>query len=333
MFRFPLIISLLIIVPILFGEYIEFSPKFGVSYDSNPYSIAPDDESQPLEIIEDIRTDISLDINSRIARLGKFSVKPSVDLDLALYAQNTSRSFFAAQYKITAIRSGFWTSLSYRYVPEFAIFPVADADDDYIYKFPTYSANRFRFRNGFSPVDNVWLELSADYQMDFYDKNFIEYDNWSRLVSFGIRYDNDRYYAKFVYGFEVSKARGYDQLGESKYSSGETDGSYNQDQLDLRLGYRFGNTSIFIDAGYDFGYYTTQKSVDIDPIHASRKDTKFSFSPSFAYDLGSYTVEIDANFVNRKAESDLNPDLSKRRDYTKTSIGASIDFEHLRFKF
>jgi hypothetical protein len=218
-------------------------------------------------------------------------------------------------------------------VPEFAIFPVADSDDGYVYKFPTYSANRFRLKNGFSPIDNLWLELSADYQMDFYDKNFIEYDSWSRMASLGIRYDGNRYYAKFVYGFKVSKSRGYDELGESKSISDETDGSYNEDQFNTRLGYYFDMFSIFIDIGLDQRYYTTNKSVDADPIHASRKDNRYSISPSIEYDFGNYSIEIEAGYINRSAKSDLNPELSDRRDYSKTSIGANVKFDQFRFNF
>ena len=304
----------------------EVVPKAGIGYNSNPWSFSEDDA--PIELKGDVFSTISLDIDKRITRLGKWSIKGSFDVSYKNYAQNSKKGLFKLEPKLTAIKKGFWFSTSYQYIPEYNIRPVKDADDGYIYRFPHYTANQFLMRSAFSPIKDFWLEGRGEYQLNYYDVHFLEYDQNQWSLGGYLRYSG-KLYIKTGYRFSVSDSRGFDVEGESREDSDDTDGSYEEDRFYLRLGKDFGKLSTYVSSTYYLRYFTSAKEDDV--IHIGRKDTYKSVNLQIGYDFGKVELELKTSFTDRDSDSDLNPELPSLRDYDSYNIGLYVQYNKIKF--
>ncbi len=306
------------------------TPEVGFGYDTNPWSISGDEPDFPLELEGDFFKYIGLDADMRLFRKGGWSLKGAMAFEYKGYVQNVQKNYLSIIPKVTAIRKGYWASLSYGYIPRYSIRPVKDAEDSYTYKFPEYAANEFLLRTAWSPMKDLWLEGRAEYQLNYYDASFLEYDQ--NQWSFGgyLRYSGD-VYAKAGYRYTDSRSQGFDIQGETRENSDDTDGSYEEDRFYLRTGKDFGRFSAYISGTYYLRYYTSEKGLD-DPIHYTRKDTYMSAHLDLGYDFGQVELSLKTGYADRNADSKINPDLPILRDYDAFDVGIYIEYNGIEIE-
>jgi len=148
--RFVILISIFLICSVYALPNINVVPETGFYYDSNPYSISGKEINFLLEKEGDFYTEPSFTLDARLMRLGRFSLKSSLNIKALIYAENRSKSYMLISPKLTLTKKAFWISLSYKYVPEYAIRPIKDADNNYEYSIPEYASNDFLLRSGLS---------------------------------------------------------------------------------------------------------------------------------------------------------------------------------------
>jgi len=316
----------LFVYAISFGfDRISVESGFGVFLDTNPYSLSGKDVDFPLRPVGDTRTESFARTGIRALRFARTSMYANLELKYIGYAVNTSRAHAEISPKIVLIRPGAWLSLTYEFIPRIAIRPVADEDDDYIYRFSEYASNDFLLHAAVRPVENLWYETEFRYTLDYYDKNFLEYDRTLRGVAVFLRYDG-AFYLKPGYGYSDADCRGYDTQGETKSASDDFDASFEEDEFSLTVGN--GNSV----AGFDFRltgkytlrYYTSEKPPDRDPIHSTRKDTYYTLSGSLSYALPFCALELSSSYEKRASESEVNPEIEAIRGYNRMTIGIAV---------
>ncbi len=313
---------------LLFG--LEIRPKAGIGYDTNPWSISGEEPDFPIDLEGDVFSSIDIDTDIRFFRVSGWSIKGAFDLGYKGYMQNSRKGFLSISPKVTAIKKGYWASLSYDYIPRYTIRPVKDADDGYIYKFPEYSANEFLLRSAWSPFGDFWLEGRGEYQLNYYDINFLEYDQEQWSLGGYLRWDG-KIYAKGGYRYTESVSQAIDTKGENPETSEESDGSYDEDRFYFRLGRDFGRFDAYLSGTYYLRYYTSEKGYD-DPIHYTRKDTYRSLGLDVGYDLGKVELGLDIGFSDRDADSEINPDLPMLRDYEAFEAGIYIEYNRIEIE-
>ncbi|MFP4460210.1 MAG: hypothetical protein ACLFSQ_11560 [Candidatus Zixiibacteriota bacterium] len=324
------IIFVLLISISLFASEIDIDIDAGFKFDNNPYSISDKEENHPIGVVSDLVSFYSLDAETRIAKLGKFSVKPSFVLSAENYFDNTGRNNIKLRPKILFIKHAYWITAYYQYMPQKSIRPLKDSDDNYEWKFPKYTNNLFRLRSGLEFIDNTWAEVSLKYQLKYFDENFMEYDERQYGLFGYLRY-NKELYLKAGYGFDIADCRGYDVQGENAATSDDSDASYDEDSFLLSVGYNFGKFDIRLSSFMYMRYYTSKKPDDT--YHYTRKDTYNSFDIDFRYDFDDFYIKLGGKYMTRSIESEIFEELSDLRSYNRIMIDIEAGYDGLSLKY
>jgi len=313
-------------------ENINLTASFSLSYDSNPFCLS-DNEKIPLPIKEDIQTKFSLYAEKSFGKIRSLKITPSFNIEYTGYKENSQKSYLSLKPKIVLAKRGFWISSYYRFVPQYSIRPVADKDNDYDYSFPTYTGNELSLRSGYSFYKDFWMEIDLKGELNYYDKNFLEYDETAGRIGYYLRYDG-KFYTKVGYLFTSSSARGYDTKSETKDNSNDTDPSYNQDEFSFEIRKEIKNISLGISYDFYKRYFTSKKGFEDDPIHYTRVDTYNSVEPKVRYSFkNKLYFEVNFQLENRSSESKYKNNIGELKDYERITCGIKLGLEDLKLSY
>ena len=269
----------------------------------------------------------------------------SARVDFNQYSFNTIKSWISydlgwQQYinKKTSIM------ISYSYLPDFYI--AHYRDDDWI-KIYGYTPETFQ-PYSFSKTDySIWIQylfsssikarLYLSYMDYFYNEHFTEYD--SKNFMFGGRVFNelsDLIMVDAGYKYISSNAQGYDDPYETKENSNDNDASYSEHVLSAGIEYKIPkilrlNNTISISADFILRHYTTEHSVESDPLHARRND--FNYRLYFDYNidiLNNFSAGVFFNLLFRDADSlsEMNREyVSDEKDYNQFQLGLDLNYK------
>jgi hypothetical protein len=144
---------------------------------------------------------------------------------------------------------------------------------------------------------------------------------------------------EFTYQFVTSDAKGYDEPGETKENSDDGDASYEEDGFIFGLQWKMPrikkryHTLKFETVVYN-RYYTTDKPVEIDALHAGRVDYNLRF-------YVNYYLSVTKNFKflafykwygrDSGTTSVINEEfVSDEKDYRQSQVGIELSY---RFGF
>jgi hypothetical protein len=170
------------------------------------------------------------------------------------------------------------------------------------------------------------------YEREKYPDYFQEYDFHGFATEGEVKYAFTRRLALGVIGnYRRIYAKGYDEPGETKEDSDETDGSYHENtyevfgsyDLPMRL---FGSTpSLSLGGSLNKKAYTTDRGFIDDPYHAGRKDTKYAAEAGFGFGLGpGISADLSYKWQKREVDSYAKDDLGEEKDFRSNTVGLSI---------
>ncbi len=237
-----------------------------------------------------------------------------------LYYRNEDKNYIWSQLFLI-LRSGrAKLRLSSSFVPRYNSRAYIDADTDST-KWAGYWSSTNSIDIRYRVFKKNYLGVTYEFRRAWYNNYFPEYD--SDRHSFGIyiqRYTPIK--VKLGYKFYKSTARGYDQDGETKETSDETDISYEQDLFytsvcsDVRAFSLNVETEIKLDVYHRV--YTSQKPYYIDPLHLGRDEWRLSVEPSAKlYISPRIWAKANIEFSLRRANSEFNPEIPKLRNYDR----------------
>ncbi len=325
--------------------------EFGAAYLSNIFYYPDADvddfldgryeEKYPVEYADDIRLEPSIDLSLIREEPGRRTTELRLSADARLAVINTEKSFakLGARVKETRTRFGYVLA-DYYAIPSYHVRYLwdADADPDDAYRSCDYRKHAARLEVGSDrslPVDFI---ARLKYEYMGYNQDFVEYDSdaWTAgLVGIvrpvrGVRVD-------LGYALRKLTARGYDEVGETKGSSDDSDISYEQDEYGLKVRWDVGRvrdvrTVLTFGARLQVRYYQTSKSAEDDPYHAGREDTYWTFSARSTHQLTEeMALEVFYEHRRRSSESDYIEELGSSKDYTADRVGIRLIFEGERF--
>jgi hypothetical protein len=241
---------------------------------------------------------------------------------------------------------------SYSYLPSFYVRHYYDEDWVAIYGYAPetyqpfeFSKNEYGFwiQNTFFKNLNTRLRLSFDFEQYFYNEHFIEYD--SKNLVYGINlYQPVKKKFKFELGYRFisSNAKGYDEPGETKDSSDDSDPSYNADEYNGAIKYIFQpifkrTSNINIDFTYKRSCYTTKHYLELDRLHAGRTDDLYKLKISYEIFLLK-SLTLSGFYYWCKQDSDTRAEankelVSQEKDYLHHQYGLTFKyiFRDIRF--
>ncbi len=337
--------------PDLLPWRVEWRGSLGSTYDSNLYRYSDGDvddfldgeryERYPFDTLDELRLEPG-------AVLGFTREEPGVretEFRFAgkwfLAGSNGQKSFSRFRVALTETRIGVaWLKLEYSAIPLYHLKHVWDADasgdGESMYRSCDFGKHSLLVRTGSDrslPVD-----LTAWWKIDSYgyEQDFIEYD--SRATTFGLlgtwrparglRLDAG-------YALRMLVARGYDEIGETRSDSDDSDTTYDQNEYELRVrweaGEVLGRSLVLRLRGKLAERYYLARDPD-DAYHAGRDDSYVTVAGGFSLALTD-EVKLEGLYEHksRKSESDIIATIGDTKDYDADSITLRLVVEGGRF--
>lgn len=176
------------------------------------------------------------------------------------------------------------------------------------------AAPRFRF---WKPL---WIELRYGFETTYYNSKFTEYDGEMNSVGIGTEYRGLRPLTfTFRYQRNASDNIGHEQADEYASSPSEFlekdaeygDASFDEDEFYAKVSGRITSFASVPITGSLSGrlrrrVYTTDNSLDVDPFHRGRLDTRWKISPSVTATFNKkIALIISFSHEERKTLSDI----------------------------
>lgn len=255
---------------------------------------------------------------------------------------NKSRNYFYCGLKQNLTKKAS-IKLAYNYTPYFYIRHFRDDDRVALVGYTPESFQPFSFSkdNYSAEIQNTFrkstrVRLIFDFSKYYYNNHFTEYDCNNNALGINLRQAlNKNLRLEAGYTYTSSKAKGFDQPGETRQISNDSDGSYVEDEFVFRVLWALPDIKKHkhsLDIKSEFGrrYFTSDKSITLDPLHAGRVDTNFLLN-------GTYTVEISKVFglsvfyswYSRKAASVAEENsqyISDEKDYGQNQVGLALTY-------
>ncbi|MBN1425776.1 hypothetical protein JXA88_14585 [Candidatus Fermentibacteria bacterium] len=248
--------------------------------------------------------------------------------------RNTMKSFHNYSLDLRRrIGSYFYTYLTYRYTPRYYIRQIYDEDTmdyeeyDYAKHFLSLQATKGLLKGG-----RLGLRARGQYEREKYPDYFQEYDFHGFAVTAEAKYGVTR---RLTLGVSANYRRvtmkGYDEPGETKETSDETDGSYHENNYDVFGSYILpvkvlaSSPSLSFGLSYNLKACTTKKDFIDDPYHAGRKDNKVALETGIGFSLGAgVSANLNYKWQKREVDSYAKDDLGEEKDFTANTIGLSM---------
>jgi len=233
---------------------------------------------------------------------------------------------------------------SYSYIPEFYVRHFRD--EDWV-KYYGYTPETFRpylfSKDGFSfwaqqilPWKTTRVRLYFTYDRYYLDESNTEYDSNDYLYGFRI-YQSlfNNLDLNFGYFYTTSDAKGYDELNETKVNSDDSDATNYEHAyfagFDYVLPKVFSrNNDISIDVQYLRAFYTTDKYLEVDPLHAGRFDYNYRLYVNYNIDLmENFSATAFYNWFGRESSTsaEVNREyVSNEKDYTQFRVGINFNY-------
>jgi len=320
----------------------------GTAYDSNIFRYSDSDiddlldgerpDRFPIESADDVRFEPAVDLSLVRIEPGVRSTTLSLETDAKLAVLNPEKSFSKFAVGLHERRDGVaYLSLRYEAIPDYLVRALWDADaaeGEGAYRSCSFGKQGFVAEIGSDRSLPVDLAAHWRYEEYRYDPEFIEYD--ARVVTWGIRGTvRPRRGLRLDLGYSLrqSAAKGYDEPGETRGTSDESDTSYDQDLYELRArleaGRLWGRDAVLLLRGaVARRFYLTEKSRADDPYHAGRDDTYVTVAGGIDVRLTEAAhLEFFGEWRSRDAHSDAVPDIGLSKDFEATRVGLRLSLE------
>jgi hypothetical protein len=327
---------------------IDWRGELGATYDSNIFRYSDADVDDfldgkrpdrfPSETLDDLRIEPGVELALVREEPGVRSTELRLGADARLTAVNTEKSFARLSASVRETRTGvLFVEAAYAAIPSYHLRELWD-EDAAEYRPCDFRKHGVRLSAGSDrslPVDVAGYVRYEDYG---YGPGFVEYDAEAVTVAVrgtvrpasGLRLDAG-------YALRRLEARGYDEIGESRETSDDSDTTYDQDEYELRARWEAGEwwgrpAVVSLRGKLKRRFYLTEKSGEDDPYHAGREDTYWIVGGRVALGLGAdRSVEVFVEQRGRTAQSEVVQDIGERKDYTALRVGVRLIWEGVRF--
>jgi hypothetical protein len=331
---------------------IDWRGAFGVTYDSNIFRYSDSDvedfldgrrpDRYTFEALDDLRLEPGVELALVREEPDRRSTEIAIGAEWRLATVNGEKSFSKLRVRFREERTGTaYLAAEYSAIPKYHLRRLWDADwegEGSAYRSCDFRKNAIRLDAGSDRSLPIDVAVFGRYESYAYDPDFVEYDSDALTVgvrgivrpAHGLRLD-------LGYALRRLEARGYDELGESRLTSDDSDTTYDQDEYEIRArweaGRWWGRPSVLsARVKHSRRFYLAEKSAEDDPYHVGREDHYWTLGARAALEL-TRTAGIEAfvEYRARTAESDFAEDIGERKDYTALRTGLRLTVEGVRF--
>lgn len=233
--------------------------------------------------------------------------------------------------------------LSYSHIPDFYIRHFRDDDWVNVYGYTqeafqpmAFAKDSYSFWAQNTFFENTRINFSVSYMNYFYNKHFTEYDCNNMEYELKV-YQPIHKKVKLVLGYQysTSDAKAYDEPFESKESSNDSDGSFDEDQFLLGLDWNMPRifnhyNTLDVDAKFMKRYFSSTHFLEEDPTHAGRVDDNFRLYATYSISLKrNLKLSVFYNWLYRKSDTTAEANkeyLKNEKAYRQSLIGFKITY-------
>jgi hypothetical protein len=323
---------------------LEWRGELGAAYDSNIFRYSDDEVDDfldgrrqdrfPSDYLDDVRMEPSVDLMFIREEPRRRETEFRLSADYRLATVNRDKSFARLGTRVTESRDGIgYALIDYYTIPSYHIRDLWDPDvkTGSPYRPCDFRKNAVRMEAGTDRQLPLDLTAEIAYDRTGYGPDFVEYDSdaWTGGVTAVVRPANGLR-IDAGYALRSSTARGYDEVGETRGSSDDSDISYEQDEYTLRARWavgRVGDVPTVLVAGGRLArrFYQADGGAEDDPYHAGRDDTYWTLWVRNAWKLSrAATLEGFYVFRARTARSDIVDEIGTLKDYRSHRFGVRL---------
>ena len=229
--------------------------------------------------------------------------------------------------------------LMYSYAPEQYIRQLSDRPPTAAPSDPL-TWREFRYtRNVFTLVwrqrlrRNLNGKLQVNRTIRYYNRPFMENDTWVWNVRGTLYWKVARpLRVTLDYGYDDASARGYDEVGETRDTSDDSDPSYKRDLYQVELAWsprrwRRLVRKVAVRGQYQVYWFTSRKTLEEDPFHVGRRDDVWSVQATLEHTLGRGSVlQLGYRYTQRTTDSPWRGDIAEDKDYEQNRWWLGITY-------
>ena len=229
--------------------------------------------------------------------------------------------------------------LMYSYAPEQYIRQLSDRPPTLAPSDPL-TWREFRYtRNVFTLVWRQPLrrglngKLQLNRTLRYYNRPFMENDTWVWNVRGTLYWRVSRAVRLTLdYGYDDASARGYDEVGETRDTSDDSDPSYKRDLYQVEVAWsprrwRRLFRKVAVRGQYQVYWFTSRKTLEEDPFHVGRRDDVWSVQATLEHTLRRGAVlQVGYRYTRRTADSPWRGDIAEDKDYEQNRWWMGITY-------
>jgi hypothetical protein len=295
--------------------------------------------------IDDLTFGYSFGLTYSNTIIGKLKTILGAGFDSDAYTYNSIKSWFTYDIFLRQYVSKSTSFLiSYSYIPSFYVRHFRDEDWVKYYGYTPITFQPYEFsKDDFSFwLQHVFSWKSTRARAYFsYDRYFLnpsntEYDSNDFL--YGLRIFQkltDKLDANIGYYYITSDAKSYDEPGETKKTSDDSDASNYEHVYAIGFDYQMPKlfklkNEISIDAQYQRAFYTTNHFLELDPLHAGRYDYNYRVFVNYNWDIfKNFSLTAFYQWMARESSTSAEANreyVSDEKDYTQYRIGIKFNY-------
>lgn len=323
------------------------------TYDDNIYRYSPEDIDDfvyhradyrfRMETYDDLVSSPSLTLYVTRRFSQKVKTRLRLKYSYNIFTVNHERNYqtISSFLRITFFEKSY-LQFGYFHIPEFLIRSYWDKDvfsmtlkNPETYKKCDFTRSLYSVKLGGRISKSLWGAACYERDVVYYNPHFTEYDTEANAFGIEIRYDLASWIqAGLKYAFTMAEAKGYDEEGETKEHSDDSDISYDEDQFQGELILDISrHVPLPINLTFQYRrslrYFTTEKSLEADPFHAGRRDDIHRLSYMTEYKiLRNLSLFGQYEYHWRNVSSKEKERITEVKNYNRNRISVGIEFTY-----
>lgn len=329
-----------------FGGELSVTLTYRSTYNSNllNYSVRDRDRfldgtethPSPIRSLDDIRSDFKISASYVAKFLSDRKTQLTATGNFANHIMNPVKNFgwtsLTVSQELTKSLSG---SFNYFYDINYYIRDYKDVHTGQRHPCE-FDMDQWTVKIGYRPVKPLEFVGIGRFKKYAYNKYFTEYD--SDYIEGGgeVIYRNSPWRLAAGYSLTDNDNIGFVGLdtqlsGVDIEDSEEGNGDYQQDSYWITVRYAFRmmgkNARVLLETELNDRYYTTDRDLDKDTIHRSRRDVVLGVDFSGKININHYmTITVGSEYGNRCSDS-LNPIVAQVKNYDRTMGYIELSYE------
>ena len=309
--------------------------------DLNRFESGTETYDNPNSTWDDWRNDLGVNIQLPWKHSNGWETQVEGSAKAAIHATNHRKDYYRYAVSLRETFSKvFWVEASFALVPKYYLREYLDRDLDFRTNCD-YESRSFNAKLRYRSPWKTYLYPFYEFKSLYYNRYFTEFDaEWTTIGINAQQFLNRRWLVGGSYRFTMSDNVGgggltaasqVNPMEDSEYG----DGDFDEDEFRGSITYR--PRRLFGKRGWEFSIssklrirnYTTDNSINDDPFHVGRRDTRWEVNPEVSTQL-LRNLSITVDYLYEERDTDTNISYVREfKEFTRRVYSISLKYQLL----